>query len=65
MRPLNINQVVQLILGRLKQVRIGILAELALKVAPKECRHLGSLFALHFELQPVFDALVVDEANRP
>lgn len=50
-------------MGRLEEVRVGVLAQLALKVAPEEGRDLRRLLALHLETKPVLEAEVVDEAN--
>ena len=47
----------------LEQVRVGILAELTLKVLPEESSDLRSLLALHFHAEPIFEAGVVDEAD--
>ena len=50
--------------GRLEQVRVGVLAELALKITPEQRRDLWGLLALHLEAKPVLEAEIVDEADR-
>ena len=50
-------------IGRFEEVRVGVLAQFAFEVAPEVRGDLRRLLSLLLQLQPVFEAQVVDETN--
>jgi len=61
---LDVDQPVLVVVG-LEDVRVRLLADLALKLLPSVGYQVLVFFLLHLLLQPVFEAVVVDVSDRP
>jgi hypothetical protein len=64
LRLLKVNEFVDR-LADTENVRVGVLAELAFKVLPKDAVNVSRLFDGCFHVKPVFEALKVNEAHTP